>query len=67
LEQFLRECKTFLLDHGHKYGLDGIEGSEEEQKEKHELEAHVEGYRRRFEDLLGNANGSAFLFLFMNY
>ncbi|KAF9037607.1 hypothetical protein BJ165DRAFT_563164 [Panaeolus papilionaceus] len=43
LEQFIREVRAFQLDHGHETGK--------------EWSAEVERLRRRFEDLLGNANG----------
>ncbi|KAF9242834.1 hypothetical protein BU15DRAFT_60128 [Melanogaster broomeanus] len=46
LEQFLREAEAFRLDHAHEYATpnDG-------------LDQRVAGFRRRFEELLGNANG----------
>ncbi|TFK38440.1 hypothetical protein BDQ12DRAFT_605620, partial [Crucibulum laeve] len=43
LEQFIRECEAFKMDNGHVFG------------DKHN-EA-LETFRRRFEELLGNANG----------
>jgi len=43
LEQFIRECQAFLLDHGHLHGM--------------ECDADIARFRRRFEELLGNANG----------
>jgi len=43
LEQFIRECRTFQLDHGHLHGI--------------EYDADIVGFRQRFEELLGNANG----------
>ena len=43
LEQFLRECKAFSMDHGHTLG--------------NECDAQLDGLRQRFEELLGNANG----------
>lgn len=43
LEQFIRECQAFQMDHGHVLG----------DKYDHQLET----FRRRFEELLGNANG----------
>jgi len=43
LDQFIRECNAFQMDRGH------ITGSEEDQT--------LEGFRKRFEELLGNANG----------
>lgn len=43
LDQFIRECEAFSLDSGH---LDG-----------HEYDDRVIGFRNRFEELLGNANG----------
>ncbi len=43
LEQFIRECKAFQMDHGHCAG--------------NEFDLNLESLRRRFEELLGNANG----------
>ncbi|KAK0200376.1 hypothetical protein DFS33DRAFT_150169 [Desarmillaria ectypa] len=43
LEQFIRECQAFQMDHGHSTG--------------HEFDSQLENFRRRFEELLGNANG----------
>ena len=43
LEQFIRECQAFQMDHGHCTG--------------NEFDADLDGLRRRFEELLGNANG----------
>jgi hypothetical protein len=43
LEQFLRECRAFTLDHGHVMG--------------NKFDKDVARYRQRFEELLGNANG----------
>jgi SMODS and SLOG-associating 2TM effector domain len=43
LEQFIRECRSFILDYGHVSG--------------HEYDSELIGFRRRFEELLGNANG----------
>ena len=43
LEQFIRECRSFELDYGH---LDGTE-----------FDSKLIGFRTRFEELLGNANG----------
>jgi hypothetical protein len=43
LEQFIRECRSFLLDHGHIHGTS--------------LDQELNGFRRKFEELLGNANG----------
>jgi hypothetical protein len=43
LEQFLRECEAFHMDHGHKVS--------------HDQDDKIDGFRRRFEELLGNANG----------
>lgn len=43
LEQFIRECEAFQMDRGHISG----------DKYDHQLET----FRRKFEELLGNANG----------
>lgn len=43
LEQFIRECEAFQMDFGHLFGSDHDE--------------QLETLRRRFEELLGNANG----------
>ncbi|KAH9481102.1 hypothetical protein JR316_0005622 [Psilocybe cubensis] len=43
LEQFIRECESFKMDHGDTTG--------------HEHDQELEEKRRRFEELLGNANG----------
>jgi len=43
LEQFIRECNGFICDHGHATG--------------ERFNEEVERFRRRFEMLLGNANG----------
>ena len=43
LEQFIRECRSFQLDYGHFPGR--------------ELDPELIRLRRRFEELLGNANG----------
>ncbi|KAF5375923.1 hypothetical protein D9615_008251 [Tricholomella constricta] len=43
LEQFIRECEAFDMDHGHRLG--------------DEFDTQLENLRRRFEELLGNANG----------
>ncbi|KAF9534017.1 hypothetical protein CPB83DRAFT_756837 [Crepidotus variabilis] len=43
LEQFIRECRAFDMDYGH------FTGTEHDDK--------LLGFRRRFEELLGNANG----------
>ncbi|KAF8127851.1 hypothetical protein EV363DRAFT_1341568 [Boletus edulis] len=47
IEQFLRECRAFQLDHAHEYG----------GHENIHLEDRLAVLRRRFEELLGNANG----------
>ncbi|KAJ7641415.1 hypothetical protein FB45DRAFT_357147 [Roridomyces roridus] len=47
LDQFIRECETFMMDFGH------ITGNEHDDR--------LNGLRRRFEELLGNANGCVFL------
>lgn len=44
LDHFLRDCLAFDMDHGHEYGTP-------------ELDARLEQFRRRFEELLGNADG----------
>lgn len=46
LEQFIRECETFKLDHGHVTG------------DKFDKELDI--FRGRFEELLGNGNGYDF-------
>ncbi|KAG0704075.1 hypothetical protein DFH29DRAFT_849452 [Suillus ampliporus] len=46
LDQFLRDCLAFKMDHGHEYGTPGDS-----------LNADLEHLRRRFEELLGNADG----------
>jgi len=43
LEQFIRECRSFQLDQGHILGND--------------LDEQLIGFRHKFEELLGNANG----------
>jgi len=43
LEQFLRECEAFQMDHGHKVG--------------HDHDDRIDNFRARFEELLGNGNG----------
>jgi len=43
LDQFIRECRAFQMDHGHIIGND--------------LDKDLIGFRNRFEELLGNANG----------
>ena len=43
LEQFIRECQAFKMDFGHITG------------DKYDKE--LIGFRNRFEELLGNANG----------
>ena len=48
LEQFLRECRAFQIDHAHEYSTP-----------QNRLDERVEDLRRRFEELLGNANGYA--------
>ncbi|KAG6812081.1 hypothetical protein H0H92_004445 [Tricholoma furcatifolium] len=44
LEQFIRECEAFQMDHGHTLGSI--------------YDEELVAMRRRFEDLLGNANGN---------
>ena len=46
LEQFIRECKAFLLDYGHTY----------------EHDKEVVDLRRRLEEVLGNSNRWSFFF-----
>jgi hypothetical protein len=46
LEQFIRECEAFKLDHGHATG--------------DKFDKDLEKFRGRFEELLGNANGCDF-------
>ncbi|EKM76277.1 hypothetical protein AGABI1DRAFT_78695, partial [Agaricus bisporus var. burnettii JB137-S8] len=46
LEQFIRDCEIFKLDHGHSIGS----SDPEQEKRLSEL-------RERFEELLGNGNG----------
>ncbi|KAG2136308.1 hypothetical protein BD769DRAFT_1440087 [Suillus cothurnatus] len=46
LDQFLRDCKTFQLDHGYTYGT-----------AENGLDKRVEEFRSRFEELLGNGDG----------
>ncbi|KAH9849116.1 hypothetical protein C2E23DRAFT_784784 [Lenzites betulinus] len=43
LESFIRDCKAFMLDKGY------LTGSEYDQR--------IERYRRRFEEIMGNASG----------
>ena len=43
LEHFLRECNNFSDDHANYVG--------------HDLDDRLDNFRRRFEELLGNANG----------
>jgi hypothetical protein len=43
LEQFIRECQAFQMDHGHV--LSG------------EFDQQLIGFRHHFEELLGNASG----------
>jgi SMODS and SLOG-associating 2TM effector domain len=42
LEQFIRECHAFQLDHGHTLG--------------NSLDKELVGFRSRYEELLGNGN-----------
>ncbi|KAG1898492.1 uncharacterized protein F5891DRAFT_1190876 [Suillus fuscotomentosus] len=46
LDQFLRVCLAFEMDHGHQYGTP-----------ENGLNHQLEYLRRRFEELLGNADG----------
>ena len=50
LEQFIRECEAFRMDHGHV-------------TESDVLDKELDRLRGRFEELLGNANGSVFLII----
>ena len=43
LDQFIRKCKAFQMDHGHVAG--------------NELDKELIDFRHEFEELLGNANG----------
>jgi hypothetical protein len=47
LEQFIRECEAFKMDHGHRGEGGGGDG----------LEKELERLRGKFEELLGNASG----------
>lgn len=51
LDQFIRDCEAFQMDHGH------ITGSEEDDR--------LMEFRRRFEELLGNPTGSVINRLFL--
>ncbi len=42
IEQFIRECEAFDMDHGQDTG--------------HEFDSRLENFRRRYEELLGNTN-----------
>ncbi|TFK97476.1 hypothetical protein BDV98DRAFT_574538 [Pterulicium gracile] len=64
LEQFIRECQAFQLDYGHLYGVDHTVYDPESEKTLDEgtqmeryLDARLEGFRVRFEEMLGNASG----------
>ena len=46
LEQLLRECRAFQMDHAHEYSTP-----------ENGLGDRLEDLRRRFEELLGNASG----------
>ncbi|KAG1747383.1 hypothetical protein EDB19DRAFT_302855 [Suillus lakei] len=46
LDQFLRDCLAFKMDHGHEYGTP-----------ENGLNNRLEVLRKRFEELLGNADG----------
>ncbi|KAG2363698.1 hypothetical protein BDR07DRAFT_1281702, partial [Suillus spraguei] len=46
LDQYLRDCYAFKMDHAHEYGT-----------VKNGLNDQLEHLRRRFEELLGNADG----------
>jgi len=51
LDQFLRDCASFELDHGHEYGTP-----------ENKLDYRLIELRRRFEELLGNADGYVIYF-----
>jgi hypothetical protein len=46
LDHFLRDCDAFKMDHGHEYGAPDSR-----------LDERLNELRRRFEELLGNADG----------
>lgn len=46
LDQFLRDCDAFEMDHGHEYGTP-----------ENKLDIRLNDLRGRFEELLGNADG----------
>ena len=46
LEQFLRDCRAFQMDHAHEYSTP-----------ENGLGSRLEDLRQKFEELLGNANG----------
>ncbi|KAG1753512.1 uncharacterized protein EDB91DRAFT_1242500 [Suillus paluster] len=46
LDQFLRDCLSFKMDHGHEYGT-----------AENGLNDRLDQLRKRFEELLGNADG----------
>ncbi|OAX41644.1 hypothetical protein K503DRAFT_767508 [Rhizopogon vinicolor AM-OR11-026] len=46
LDQFLRDCLAFKMDHGHEYGTP-----------ENGLNERLDNLRRRFEELLGNGDG----------
>lgn len=46
LDQFLRDCRSFKMDHGHEYGT-----------AENGLNDELEHLRKRFEELLGNGDG----------
>lgn len=46
LEQFLRECRAFQMDHAHEYSTP-----------ENGLSERLADMRGRFEELLGNGNG----------
>jgi hypothetical protein len=50
LDQFLRDCAAFQMDHGHEYGTP-----------ENKLDITLNELRKRFEELLGNADGYVIL------
>jgi hypothetical protein len=50
LDQFIRECRAFQMDHGHVTG--------------NEFDDDLIGFRHKFEELLGNPNGWVLVCIF---